>query len=162
MPLTARQRSFIANYIKDPNATQAAVAAGYSVKTAQVIGSENLRKPLVREAIEKALAKNGLSIDRVAEELRRIAFADPRKVMKWGPGGVELLASDDLSPEDAALVCEASQTTTKEGGSIRLKLHDKVKALEISARHLQMFPKETTTPSGPVTFNVIVYGRTSS
>lgn len=54
MALTAKQEMFIAEYIVDLNATQAAIRAGYPEKTAYSIGSENLRKPEIAEAIEKA------------------------------------------------------------------------------------------------------------
>lgn len=51
MKLTAKQTAFIGEYSKDWNATQAAIRAGYSKRTAHVIGQENLRKPAIRDAI---------------------------------------------------------------------------------------------------------------
>ena len=48
--LTAKQRRFVEAY--DGNATQAAIAAGYSEKTAEVIGHENLRKPKILAEIK--------------------------------------------------------------------------------------------------------------
>jgi phage terminase small subunit len=51
MHLTPKQQRFVDEYLIDLNATQAAIRAGYSAKTAQVIGAENLRKPLVSDAI---------------------------------------------------------------------------------------------------------------
>jgi phage terminase small subunit len=50
--LTSKQIRFIDEYLIDCNATQAAIRAGYSVQTARVIGSENLLKPAIRDAIE--------------------------------------------------------------------------------------------------------------
>jgi len=55
--LTPKQSRFIEEYLIDLNATQAAIRAGYSEKTAQMIGWENLRKPLIAEAISKAAQK---------------------------------------------------------------------------------------------------------
>jgi len=52
--LTAKQERFVAEYLIDLNATQAAIRAGYSAKTANVIGPENLVKPCVAEAITAA------------------------------------------------------------------------------------------------------------
>ena len=49
--LTAKQRRFIESY--DGNATQAAIKAGYSRKTAYSIGQENLKKPELRAAIQE-------------------------------------------------------------------------------------------------------------
>ena len=52
--LTDKQQKFVEEYLVDLNATQAAIRAGYSEPTAQQIGSENLTKPVIAEAIQKA------------------------------------------------------------------------------------------------------------
>lgn len=49
--MTAKQERFCAEYLKDGNATQAAIRAGYSEKTAASIGSENLTKPEIKSKI---------------------------------------------------------------------------------------------------------------
>lgn len=54
MALTPKQQRFVEEYLTDLNATQAAVRAGYSAKTAEVIGYENLRKPQVAASIKAA------------------------------------------------------------------------------------------------------------
>ena len=54
MALTPKQQRFVEEYLTDLNATQAAIRAGYSAKTAEVIGYENLRKPQVADAIKAA------------------------------------------------------------------------------------------------------------
>ena len=54
MALNLRQQRFVAEYLKDPNATQAAIKAGYSRKTAGAIGAENLTKPEIRAALTAA------------------------------------------------------------------------------------------------------------
>lgn len=55
--LTPKQQRFVEEYLIDLNATQAAIRAGYSAKTAQEIGSENLSKPMVAKAIAEAQEK---------------------------------------------------------------------------------------------------------
>ena len=55
--LTPKQQRFVEEYLIDLNATQAAIRAGYSEKTAQEIGSENLSKPMVAKAIAEAQEK---------------------------------------------------------------------------------------------------------
>ena len=55
--MTERQKRFIAEYLIDLNATQAAIRAGYSVKTARQIGEENLTKLDINSAIAKAMAE---------------------------------------------------------------------------------------------------------
>lgn len=55
--LTAKQQRFCDEYLIDLNATQAAIRAGYSKKTAKVIATENLTKPAISEYIEKRMAE---------------------------------------------------------------------------------------------------------
>jgi phage terminase small subunit len=80
--LTPKQQRFVDEYLIDLNATQAAIRAGYSAKTANVIACENLSKPNIAAAIEKARQKtaNKLEItrERVLMEFARLAFVDPR------------------------------------------------------------------------------------
>jgi phage terminase small subunit len=141
--LTPKQARFVEEYLTDLNATQAAIRAGYSEKTAPVIASQNLKKVNVQAAIQaaqlKLSEKTGITQERVLNELSKIAFADQRRVMKWGAGGVTLLESKDLSDDDAAIVSEVSETTTATGGSLKLKTHDKVGALKLLGEHLGLF-----------------------
>jgi len=55
--LTDKQRVFCQEYILDMNATQAALRTGYTARSAQQTGSENLSKPLVRAEIDRLLAE---------------------------------------------------------------------------------------------------------
>jgi len=77
MALTPKQQAFIENYIINPNAKQAAIDAGYSPKTAFVIGYENLNKPYIKSIIEKALEQrsldNGITADYVLKGIKGIA-----------------------------------------------------------------------------------------
>ena len=54
--LTPKQQRFIDEYLIDLNATQAAIRAGYSPRTARQIGQENLSKPVIAAAVAKATA----------------------------------------------------------------------------------------------------------
>ena len=75
--MTAKQRAFTVEYMKDKNATQAAIRAGYSEKTARNIASELLTNPNVQKAIEElekaAQAKAGITIEKIVERINRIA-----------------------------------------------------------------------------------------
>lgn len=53
--LTPKQEWFIREYLRDLNATQAAIRAGYSRRTARSIAQENLTKPDIQEAIQEAM-----------------------------------------------------------------------------------------------------------
>lgn len=65
--LTPKQQLFIREYLVDLNATQAAIRAGYSKKTAYAIGKENLHKPQIKKAITEAIKKRAKKIDISAE-----------------------------------------------------------------------------------------------
>lgn len=89
-PLTAKQERFIQEYPVDLNATRAAVRAGYSPKTAFVIGYENLQKELIRTAVRRKLEETahriGLTADMVLNELSAIAFSNIGDYLDWGRG----------------------------------------------------------------------------
>ena len=57
MKLTMKQKKFADKYLETGNITQSAVDAGYSKKTARVIGQENLLKPAVRSYIDEQMGK---------------------------------------------------------------------------------------------------------
>ena len=80
MALNAKQNRFVEEYLVDLNATKAAIRAGYSERTAEVIGYENLRKPQIQEAIQAAIEKRSerteITQDKVVAELGKVAFAE--------------------------------------------------------------------------------------
>ena len=147
--LNPRQRLFVEAYLQSLNASDAARRAGYA--DPEVNSKRILEARAVQAAIEARIrerrARNPHVEQRVLEELCRIAFADPRDLMRWGPDGVELRHSDDLSPEEAAAVCEVSEGR---GGILRLKKHDKIRALELLGKHFGMFADRVQAEvSGP-------------
>ena len=75
-PLNDRQNAFISEYLQCWNATQAALKAGYSAKTAYSIGSENLKKPEIRAAIEQRLTEMAMSANEALARLAEQARAD--------------------------------------------------------------------------------------
>lgn len=83
--LTPKQALFVKEYLVDLNATQAAIRAGYSEKTAYSIGEENLRKPDIALAIQEASKERAAKVDITAEyvlqtiknTIERCAQAEP-------------------------------------------------------------------------------------
>ena len=73
---TNKQKAFIYEYLKDFNATQAALRAGYSQKTSYSIGQENLKKPEIAEAIQAELDEIKMSADEVLKRKSEIARGD--------------------------------------------------------------------------------------
>ena len=137
------QQRFVDEYLTDLNATQAAIRAGYSATTARFIGYENLTKPYIAEAIaarQQALqAACAVTQERVVTELAHVGFADMSTYMRWGGDGVRLKDSASLTPAQRRVVAEVSETTTEHGGTIRLKLHNKLQALEKLGEHLGLW-----------------------
>ena len=77
---TPKQKRFCEEYLVDFNATQAAIRAKYSKKTAYSIGYENLKKQQIRTYISELVKARSqrlqVTADRVLEELAKIAFAN--------------------------------------------------------------------------------------
>jgi phage terminase small subunit len=85
--LTPKQALFVAEYLVDLNATQAAIRAGYSERTAEQQGSRLLQHPLIAEAIEAAMAKRServeITQDMVLARWWQIATADPNQLIQF-------------------------------------------------------------------------------
>lgn len=103
--MTPKQAAFVAEYLVDMNATQAAIRAGYSRKTADAIGKENLRKPPIRAAIDAAMAKHAdrleITAERIQQERARLAFLDPRKLFDAQGAPIPI---QDLDEDTAAAI----------------------------------------------------------
>lgn len=162
--LTPKQERFVAEYLIDLNATQAAIRAGYSAKTAQEQGSRLLSNVMVAEAIQAAMKareeRTEITQDRVLLELSRIAFFDPRKLLR-----------DDGSPkpigelDDGTAAALAGLEITEEwegsgedrvfvGYTKKYKISDKNTAITNAMRHLGMFvdKSEVSAPGGKPLF----------
>jgi len=143
MALTKKQKRFVEEYLVDLNATQAAIRAGYSTQTAKEIGCENLTKPNIQAAIEKALAersrRTGVNADRVILELAKIAFVNPTDVINMD----EATVRGEANREDTAAISsvKVKRIPTEDGDIVEreIRTYDKIKALELLGKHLGMF-----------------------
>ncbi|MCK0507921.1 terminase small subunit [Aromatoleum anaerobium] len=168
MALNDKQRRFVAEYLIDLNATQAAIRAGYSERTAGSQGFDLLKKPEIQawvtEEMKAREQRTEITQDRVLAELAKIGFADIRRAVKWGDGiavtdpesgaveisnGVALIGSKEIDDATAASISEVSQTAQ----GIKIKMHDKRAALVDIGRHLGMFTdkvEHTGKDGGPI------------
>lgn len=178
--LTPKQARFVDEYLIDLNATQAAIRAGYSAKTADVQGPRLLGNVGVATAIaerqDARAERTGITSERVLAELAKIGFANIADVTDWGTKEVAFgydedgkrlkpedigdaavvryveapfvvpVNRDDLAPDLRAAVSEVS--LGRDG--FKIKMHDKVGALTLIARHLGMLVDKTelTGPGG--------------
>ena len=147
MKLSDKQKKFCEEYIIDFNQTQSAIKAGYSAKTAYSIGNENLKKPDIQAYIKELLSKREertqITADMVVKEWAKIAFFDIRKIFHKEGG---LLNPHDLDDETATVISSIKARDVKVGDDIETikeyRLNDKMKALDMLAKHLGMFEKE--------------------
>lgn len=140
--LNDKQKRFCEEYVIDWNATRAAIAAGYSEHTAKQMGYENLTKPYIAdyiEEIQKDLSKlAGISALRNILELKKMAYTNIADFKKdW----LTLEEFNELDEDTKAAISEIQHTETTFGENgkketIKFKLHDKQKALEILNRML--------------------------
>ena len=166
--MTPKQSRFIDEYLIDLNATQAAIRAGYSAKTAYSAGERLLRNVEVQSALTERMKdrekRTEITQDMVLRELAKIGFADIRKAVKWGEGisvadaesgeltisnGISLVGSEQIDDDTAAAISEVSQTMQ----GLKIKMHDKKGALVDIGRHLGMFKDKvelTGKDGGPV------------
>lgn len=147
MKLSDKQKKFCEEYIIDFNQTQSAIKAGYSAKTAYSIGNENLKKPDIQAYIKELLSKREertqITADMVVKEWAKIAFFDIRKIFHKEGG---LINPHDLDDETATVISSIKARDVKVGDDIETikeyRLNDKMKALDMLAKHLGMFEKE--------------------
>lgn len=88
--LTAQQRLFVAEYLKDGNATQAAIRAGYSKKSAEQIGYQLLQKTSVAQAIAQqqkaSIARTLGGADEVLAQMWQLATFDANQLSQYRRG----------------------------------------------------------------------------
>lgn len=77
--LNQKQRLFVEAYLAEPNATKAAMKAGYSKKTAYSQGHDLLKKPEIRLALEQRVQKAVITADEVLHGIREIALEGERQ-----------------------------------------------------------------------------------
>lgn len=138
--LTEKQKRFVTEYLVDLNATQAAIRAGYSPKSASRIAVELLNKTQVSAELQKrqTTLRNKLEItqEKVLEELAAIAFANGADfAMVTRSGIVRIIPTEELPEEKRRAIA-----SIKEGQwGTEVKTHDKVRALELLGKHLGVF-----------------------
>lgn len=148
MALSPKQLRFVEEFVVDLNATQAAIRAGYSPKTAAAQGSRLLKNVEVQQAIAQRQAQvsqsAGVRAEDVLRQLMRIGFCDIRKA--YDEKG-NLLPIKDL-PDDIALAVSGIDVEEIQGPDDenpqtlrvrKLRFPDRNKALELLGKHLKLW-----------------------
>lgn len=145
-PLSVKQRRFVAEYLKDANATQAAVRCGYSKKTAKQQGSRLLTNVAIAAAVaaktSQQLQKAELTAQMVKDRLRLLAFQDIRTLFDED-GNLRPLhkLSDDAAAMVAGMEVIIKNAAAGDGITDRvhkIKVVDPVKPLEMLAKHFKL------------------------
>lgn len=141
--MTEKQKRFVEEYLIDLNATQAAIRAGYSPKTAEQAASRMLSFVKVQEAIEKALAersrRTGINQDRVVQELAKIAFVKITDIVNDDCEIIPDADEADLAAIESIKVKTIPTKSGEAGVEREVKLSSKLKALELLGKHLGMW-----------------------
>jgi phage terminase small subunit len=149
--LTARQERFIEHYMILGKGAEAARRAGYSARSAPSIADKLLHTPVVMAALDEANAARAkrltLDGDQVLIELATLVRADLSRVIDWGPAGVSVKAAEDLAPEDRAAIAAIDAVSHAGGTRVKVKLFDKLRALELLAKHV--FAREARGTGSP-------------
>lgn len=170
--LTPKQLEFCRQYLVDLNATQAAIRAGYSERTANEQGSRLLANVRVRDEIErlgvKRAKRTNFDADRVLEEIQRIATVNIKDVVRWGMKEVAVPLDEDgkpLPPEEAHSavgmdyvhkpfvepinsddlpdeITAAIAEVRQTRDGIAIKMHSKSAGVELAARHFGMLKEK--------------------
>jgi|ERR1051326_7737793 phage terminase small subunit len=142
MSLNPKQQRFVAEYLIDHNATQAAIRAGYSAKTAASIGERLLRNVEIAAAVQTkdaaVLERLDVTAERVLEEIARVAFF---KATDFFDADGNVLPVTKLTPAAAAciqqldiLLANVDAGDGKRDRIHRIKVADKLRALELLAK----------------------------
>ena len=160
--LTAKQQRFVEEYLIDLNATQAAIRAGYSERTAEQGGAQLLRNIKVRAAIDDAqkvrAERTEITADRVLKELALIGFADMGDYLRITDDGNAFFDWSALPEGGTRVISEITQETYLEGKGedaetvkkTKFKLYDKRAALVDIGRHLGMFKDRVELTGDPL------------
>lgn len=140
-----KQDLFVKEYLKDLNATQAYIRAGYVCKNENVAAASAaklLRNPKIQDKIQKEMKKREkrteITQDRVLKEIADLAFTDRTDIVNFNNKRLVISNFDELTPSQRA--CISGVKETKFG--IEVTFYNKEKALELLGRHLGMFTEK--------------------
>jgi phage terminase small subunit len=147
--LTKQQELFCHEYIKDRNGTQAAIRAGYSAKTAGALAYQLFKNIYIKGRVNQLISAELGNIDataaRIKRELTNLAFINIADAYDQN-GALKPFEDMPVELQRAILAVESEELFDGQGKNReqigytkRIKLTDKLKALEMLGRHQKMF-----------------------
>ena len=148
--LRIKQRRFIEEYLIDPNATKAAIKAGYSEKTAQQMGSENLSKPVIAEALAIAQKERAdrvrVTADSLLAHCSDMLDADIgdildevgafKSIHDWPKIWRQMVSGIDIKELFEWQTEEAVKIKKKTGQVAKLRFITREKLIELTGKHI--------------------------
>lgn len=142
--LTNKQEIFCNEYIKDLNATQAAIRAGYSKNSANAIGNENLLKPIIQNRIKQLknerIERTKIDADYLTETLRNWLEVDVTQMLSLNAKQIK-----SLPIEIRKMVQHVKPTNIKDEDEqviYEVRFVSKEKAAEMLSKHIGYFEKD--------------------
>jgi len=167
----AARRLFAAAYIiNGRNGTQAAITAGYPVKTARITAHRILKEPsthkLIDELVSSAGMASGLEVVATLRETARIAMSDPRRffradgsaipVVEWTDDMAAAVAEIEFKAVKVETVTDGETVTRTETQPGKIKFWNKNDALEKAFKHLGLYERDNSQKAANLTLQVLL------
>lgn len=169
MALNLQQAKFLKEYLKSGNATEAALKADYSPKTAYSQGQRLLKNVEIARAVQKAINKLEISAENVLTELAKLAFSNMGDFVQPNKDGTQLVPDfSALTRDQMAAIQEIKVDETGGGGGdgkreriqrTTFKLADKGLNLERLGRHLKLFTDKIEVTAADEIIRKLTEGR---
>ena len=142
--LTARQQRFVVEFATTRNHKESAIAAGYSIKIASVMGSKLMKNPKIRDAVNKINKKDERKMELTREGvLRELANALYRDIIGLQDAAGFIVTDLRMVPKDLRSVIDGLEVYqdfdregNKTGQKIKYKIMSKTQAVDMAMKHL--------------------------
>jgi phage terminase small subunit len=150
-----REERFVTLYVDNPNGTQAAIAAGYAPNSAHVTASRLLKRAKIKEAIARRNAELMVELDftpqRIVREIAKIAGGNMADFVSIDDEGNPHIDLSGVKRRQLAAVGAVEGPIVEEGRVMKapkIRMHDKLKALDMLAKMAKLYPAERTELTG--------------
>jgi phage terminase small subunit len=154
-PLDPREQRFIALYVDNPNGTQAAIAAGYAPRSAHVTASRLLNRAKIKDAIARRNAELMVELDftpaRIVREIAKVAGVNMADFVSIDNEGNPHIDLSGVKRRQLAAVSSVEGPVVGDGRVMKapkIRMHDKLKALDMLAKMARLYPAERTELTG--------------
>lgn len=164
-----KQERFCQEYLIDGDATKAAIRAGYAKRSAASIGCDLLKHPEVLACLDKLKAelkeRTMVKAEEVIAELWNVGRCRLDQLAQWDQhGNIILTPSGDLPDHVKSAVLSIKRVDNDSGGSVEVKMHDKVLALDKLARVLGLYQDrvDVTSNGDAMPVPIIMMGQSTT